>query len=416
MKWVGLCLSIVSLLSMSVVTADAEARSRRSQSYESRSHHYGARRQGRQEQRSDRRSDRARDYYRPSRSDRAGSYGSRRVDNGRSARLERRRDDGYGSGWRRSARDRVTERREAGRAARLERRGNDGYSSGWSQTARDRLTERRQSGRPERLQRRSDDSYSSVWSRTARERLTERPEAGRAARLERRGDDSYRSGWSQSARERLSERREAGRNDRRWDDAYGRRRAVSERLTDRREAGGAARLEARSSRTSRQPQVYIDSRYVPRQSYGSVTAPPAASRMAPRATPVARYAPAPARSRSSVCGNYTGGQRTSCLQAEVRRGAAETARINRNNGRYDTAIRATCVSREIAGYVTSLGGLAKKVATKAGSRVIRREAGKEAAISYGGQVTGIPTGAFEVGARAGDSVAGNPNGCAPRAR
>jgi hypothetical protein len=389
MKWAALCLSAVSVLFVSGTAEDVDARSRRSQGYESRSQHYDSRRQERREARSERRSERSRDYYRPNRPDRAHDYGAARETR-QASRIERRGDNSYRSGWTQTGRDRLRERQQAGRAARLERRSDDGYSSGWTQTARERLRERQDSGRAARLERRGDDRYRSGWTLTARERLRGRQDSGRAARLERRGDDRYRSGWTQTARERLRDRRETGR---------------------------AARVETRGSRSVRQPEVYIDSRYVPRQSYGSATAPSAGSRIAPRApTPALRYATPQARSRSSVCGNYTGSQRTSCLQAEVRRGAMETARVNRNNQRWDTLISGTCKTREAAGYVTSVAGVGKKILQKAAPRVIRRKAGAEAAQSYAGQITGIPTSAFEVGARAGDSVAGNPNACAPRAR
>lgn len=221
------------------------------------------------------------------------------------------------------------ERREA-RSERRSERSRDHYRSSRPDRANSYGTAR-ETSRASRLERRRDDSSSSGWTQTARERLRERQESGRAARLERRGDDSSRSGWTQTARERVRERQESGR---------------------------APRVETRGTRSTRQPEVYIDSRYVPRQSYGSATAPPPVSRTAPRTTvPAARYTPPQARSRSSVCGNYSGSQRTSCLNAEVERGRRELAEIERRNRNLDRDIALVCIARHgtriPAGFVGS---------------------------------------------------------------
>lgn len=49
------------------------------------------------------------------------------------------------------------------------------------------------------------------------------------------------------------------------------------------------------------------------------------------------------RQGSGVCLGLSGAQRTSCLEAEVRRAKQETERINRYNRNLDRAKTATCV-------------------------------------------------------------------------
>lgn len=56
----------------------------------------------------------------------------------------------------------------------------------------------------------------------------------------------------------------------------------------------------------------------------------------------------PAAIGQRVCEGKKGAERTACLNAEVERGRAESARIERSNHRLDTAIHVVCTGRKVA--------------------------------------------------------------------
>jgi hypothetical protein len=98
--------------------------------------------------------------------------------------------------------------------------------------------------------------------------------------------------------------------------------------------------------------------------------------------------------QSSVCSGLSGQDRRTCLEGEVKRGQAETARIERNNRRLDRAKDATCLTRDFGGHLASGAGYAK--------------GGKAGAVA--GNV------AYRAGTGALDRVLDNPHACTPRAR
>lgn len=66
-----------------------------------------------------------------------------------------------------------------------------------------------------------------------------------------------------------------------------------------------------------------------------------------------------------VCGNLTGAARSNCLNQELARQQAETARINRQNRRIDQATRVTCAAQNV--YPRVAGAVANKVVPGSGA-------------------------------------------------
>jgi hypothetical protein len=105
-----------------------------------------------------------------------------------------------------------------------------------------------------------------------------------------------------------------------------------------------------------------------------------------------------------------------CLQGKVRRGEAELARINSNNRDLDTAIAVACDVRKAAGYAEGPTQVARKVAARLGSMLVRRQIRNEAVKSGVEEATGVPTSVSGLSAYAADYALRNPNACARRAR
>jgi hypothetical protein len=297
---------------------------------------------------------------------------------------------------RRERREERRERREERNERREDRsnRGSDSYNSNQRDTSRSN-----RSSRSEERPYRWEDSYDS----SRRDRL---PSSGaRERRAERQVErNPYRS----------SDRSEPSRSDRRSSDYTIRERRPPRGSDEPRTYVWHPR---QSARTADSDERGVRNRNDTNRSSGSPTSSAAQRWQTGNAAPSQprRVAPAPA-SRSSVCPGLTGTRRTACLQAEVRRGQAETERANRNIRNLDTAITVACQVRAGAGYAEGATQIARRVAARLGSAIVLRQIGQEAGKAGVEAATGIPTSVSGLAAYAADYALHNPNACARRAR